>query len=216
MSNIGKQTIICPGVLKPQGPIWEKKEQTLILYTGLNANENLNISLEKVQTKNKNIYVWKMTIVGPLAKQIIFIPDYYNLDVHANNTWKINLSLKENLNKKDKDKLKKEWGTLRQNITNALNGVTQGFEYLLTLKGIGYRAWLEGESLCLNVGFSHNLSWKIPSDIKVKINTPTEVSIFGTNKAKTSAWAHKIRLHKPSSKDIYKQAGISVEKKADS
>ena len=59
------------------------------------------------------------------------------------------------------------WGTTRALINNAVIGVTVGFERRLEVKGVGYRAQVEGSNLKLVLGFSHDINYPIPSDLKV-------------------------------------------------
>ena len=66
------------------------------------------------------------------------------------------------------EKLNVLWGTTRSLINNALIGVSEGYEKILELNGVGFRAILKGNILELQIGFSHNVSYKIPEGIKVR------------------------------------------------
>ena len=59
------------------------------------------------------------------------------------------------------------WGTTRSIINNALLGVTVGYEKILELTGVGYRAILTGNVLKLKLGFSHDVSYEIPQEVKL-------------------------------------------------
>ena len=61
------------------------------------------------------------------------------------------------------------WGTYRSLINNAVTGVSQGHEKILELNGVGFRANLKGEVLNLQIGFSHDVNFKIPKEIKITV-----------------------------------------------
>ena len=61
------------------------------------------------------------------------------------------------------------WGTYRSLINNAVTGVTTGHEKILELSGVGFRANLKGEILNLQIGFSHDVNFKIPKEIKIQV-----------------------------------------------
>ena len=74
------------------------------------------------------------------------------------------------------------WGTTRSLINSAIIGVSVGFEKILELSGVGFRAALKGNVLELQIGFSHNVSYKIPEGIKVSIEKQTVIKINGIDK----------------------------------
>ena len=57
------------------------------------------------------------------------------------------------------------WGTYRSLINNAVIGVSSGHEKILELNGVGFRANLKGETLNLQIGFSHDVNFKFPKDV---------------------------------------------------
>ena len=61
------------------------------------------------------------------------------------------------------------WGTYRSLINNAVTGVSKGHEKILELSGVGFRANLKGEILNLQIGFSHDVNFKIPKEIKITV-----------------------------------------------
>ena len=71
------------------------------------------------------------------------------------------------LNKKVDKKTSIMWGTYRSLINNAVTGVSTGHEKVLELSGVGFRANLKGENLNLQIGFSHDVNFKIPKEIKI-------------------------------------------------
>lgn len=149
------------------------------------------------------------------VQKSLFYPSYFKLKLEnlrgaGENEMQLWVDLEEGY--RNKKNWKKYWGTFRQNIQNTIEGLVLGYRYTLKLKGVGYRATLINDELHLNLGFSHPIKVSIPSYIKVSLAGGTEIIVQGDNKVKTSQWAHQVRLIKPSSKDHYKGAGISVIK----
>ena len=71
------------------------------------------------------------------------------------------------------------FGTARSIINNMVIGVVEGFEKKLEIKGVGFRAVLEGDLLDLALGYSHPIKLKIPEGIKVKGDQNTKISVSG-------------------------------------
>ena len=108
---------------------------------------------------------------------------------------------------KDNSKRSKQmWGTVRSRIFNIVYGVSEGFSKNLILNGVGYKAILKGKILELNLGYSHPINFNIPDDIKVTVDKPTEISIFGVDKQKVGQIASNIRAYRKP--EPYKGKGI--------
>ncbi len=141
-----------------------------------------------------------INIEGPFGKQSIKI----NLDVFE---LKINegkdISIKP---KKIDDITKRLWGMNRSLINNAIIGSSVGFEKILELSGVGYRAALKGSKLNLQLGFSHDINFDIPSDIKIVVEKQTIIKITGMNKQKVGMIASQIKSFRPP--EPYKGKGI--------
>ena len=89
-------------------------------------------------------------------------------------------------------------GTTRALIHNMVVGVTDGFTKVLEINDVGYRAQLQGTTLVVSAGYSHPVNMVIPEGITVKVPTPTEVHISGTNKQVVGQFAAEIReIRKP-------------------
>ena len=86
------------------------------------------------------------------------------------------------LEKKVDKKTSIMWGTYRSLINNAIRGVSVGHEKILELSGVGFRANLKGEILNLQIGFSHDVNFKIPKEIKISVEKQTVVKINGVDK----------------------------------
>ena len=63
------------------------------------------------------------------------------------------------------------WGTFRSLVNNAVTGVSAGHEKILELSGVGFRANLKGNILNLQIGFSHDVNFNIPKEIKITLKT---------------------------------------------
>ena len=98
------------------------------------------------------------------------------------------------------------WGTYRSLINNAVTGVSQGHEKILELSGVGFRANLKGELLNLQLGFSHDINFKIPKEIKITVEKQTIIKIHGVDKDLVSKVASDIKSLKPV--EPYKAKGI--------
>ena len=99
------------------------------------------------------------------------------------------------------------WGTTRSIINSALIGVTSGFEKILELSGVGFRAALKGNILNLKLGFSHDTSYEIPEDIKLTVEKSTIIKISGIDKELVGKVASEIKKLK--SIEPYKAKGIN-------
>ena len=98
------------------------------------------------------------------------------------------------------------WGTTRSHINNALIGVSAGYEKILELNGVGFRAILKGNILEFQLGFSHNVTYKIPEEIKVVVEKSNIVKISGIDKELVGKVSSEIKMLKPV--EPYKGKGI--------
>ena len=110
------------------------------------------------------------------------------------------------INKKIDKKISILWGTYRSIINNAVLGVSKGHEKILELSGVGFRANLKGEILNLQLGFSHDINFKIPKEIKILVEKQTIIKISGVDKELVSKIAADIKSLKPV--EPYKAKGI--------
>jgi len=97
-------------------------------------------------------------------------------------------------------------GTMRSLLNNLVIGVTSGFEKKLELRGVGYRAQAQGNSVNLTLGFSHPVVHKVPDGIKVETPSQTEIVISGSNKQVVGQVAADIRGYRPP--EPYKGKGV--------
>jgi large subunit ribosomal protein L6 len=99
-------------------------------------------------------------------------------------------------------------GLMRSLVYNMVAGVSQGFEKKLEINGVGYRVQPQGTDLKFNLGFSHDVIYKVPSTVQVKVEQ-NKITISGTDKQQVGQVAAEIRkLKKP---EPYKGKGIKYE-----
>ena len=97
-------------------------------------------------------------------------------------------------------------GTLRSLIFNMVNGVSEGFDKILEIVGMGYKATLENGILTLRVGYSHLVRYTCPEDVGIEVSNPNTIRVFGCDKQKVGEVAAEIRaVKKP---EPYKGKGI--------
>src|SRR3989344_9150451 len=100
---------------------------------------------------------------------------------------------------------KAKHGLMRSLVQNMVTGVSQGFERKLELNGVGYRVTSQGQDLKFNLGFSHDVTYKVPADVQVTVDQNI-ITVSGINKQKVGQVAAEIRaLKKP---EPYKGKGI--------
>ncbi len=143
----------------------------------------------------------KLTLTGPKGSRELSINDkIFTATVADDNK----LNLKQN--NKDKESSNVMWGTTRSIINNALLGVSTGHEKILELSGVGFRANLKGNLLNLQIGFSHDVSYKIPEGIKILVEKNTIIKISGIDKELVGKVSSEIKMLKPV--EPYKAKGI--------
>ncbi len=96
-------------------------------------------------------------------------------------------------------------GLFRTLISNMIIGVVKGYEKVLEIVGVGYRAKIEGKKLSLSIGFSHQVEIEIPDDLALEV-TKTTILIKGIDKELVGRFAALIRELRPP--DVYKGKGI--------
>ncbi|MGI2029899.1 50S ribosomal protein L6 [Endozoicomonas acroporae] len=97
-------------------------------------------------------------------------------------------------------------GTTRALVNNMVTGVTAGFEKKLQLVGVGYRAAAKGNSLTLNLGFSHPVEYELPQGVTCETPTQTEILVRGIDKQLVGQVAAEIReFRRP---EPYKGKGV--------
>jgi len=142
----------------------------------------------------------KLILTGPKgSKQLSLNDKIFTASISGDNNLILKL-IKEN------ETSKVMWGTTRSIINSALIGVAVGFEKILELTGVGYRAMLKGNLLNLKLGFSHDISYEIPQEIKLTVEKSTIIKINGIDKELVGKTASEIKMLKPV--EPYKGKGI--------
>ena len=98
------------------------------------------------------------------------------------------------------------WGTTRSLLQSLVTGVSTGFAKELEINGVGYRAAVQGSTLSLQLGYSHDVDYPIPEGITITCAKPTSISISGANKQRVGQVAAEIRSFRPP--EPYKGKGI--------
>ena len=98
------------------------------------------------------------------------------------------------------------WGLSRTLVSNMVEGVTKGYEETLELVGVGYRAAMKGQSLSMQLGFSHDVDIKPPAGITFAVPKQTEIKISGIDKQVVGEIAAQIRRIRPP--EPYKGKGV--------
>jgi len=143
-----------------------------------------------------------VTVSGPKGSKKLSINDkIFSSKVNENNEFQI-LPLDKKIDKKTQIM----WGTYRSLVNNAIKGVSTGHEKTLEITGVGFRASLKGDKLNLQLGFSHDINFSIPKDVKIVVEKQTIIKIFGVDKELVSKVASNIKALKPI--EPYKGKGV--------
>ena len=158
----------------------------------------INISIPekvKVVLTGNNI-----NVEGPFGKKTLQF-DSDNFDLKIDDGKKISIKPKKN-----DQNLKRVWGMNRSLLNNAIIGADKGYEKVLELVGVGYRAAIKGTQLNLQLGFSHDINFDIPKNIKIVVEKQTVIKISGIDKQEVGMVASKIKSFRPP--EPYKGKGI--------
>ena len=141
-----------------------------------------------------------VNIEGPLGKQSIKLDlEMFELNINEGK----DVSIKP---KKLDDTSKRLWGMNRSLLNNAIIGASSGYEKILELTGVGFRAALKGNVLNMQLGFSHDINYDIPEGIKIAVEKQTTLKISGSNKQQVGMVASQIKSLRPP--EPYKGKGI--------
>ncbi|MCB1559061.1 MAG: 50S ribosomal protein L6 [Alphaproteobacteria bacterium] len=129
------------------------------------------------------------------------------LAIHPKVTVKLdggNVSVEPN-NMKDRES-RALWATVQRRITNMVIGVTEGFSKDLEIEGVGYRCNMQGKTLVLQLGFSHDVQYPVPEGITITVEKQTAIKISGVDKEQVGQVAAEIRGYRPP--EPYKGKGV--------
>jgi large subunit ribosomal protein L6 len=108
--------------------------------------------------------------------------------------------------KSETKRARMHWGTMRATINNMVTGVSKGFTKNLEIEGVGYRAAVQGKNLVLQLGYSHDVTFPIPSEIKITCEKPTSITITGADRRQVGQIAAVLRSYRKP--EPYKGKGI--------
>ncbi len=141
-----------------------------------------------------------LNVEGPLGKKSLNIDlEMFELNIKDGKE----IAIKP---KKIDQETKRLWGMNRSLVNNAIIGSSQGYEKILELVGVGFRAALKGKQLNLQLGFSHDINFDIPEGIRVSVEKQTIVKISGSDKQQVGMVVSKIKSFRPP--EPYKGKGI--------
>lgn len=140
----------------------------------------------------------EIKVEGPKGKLSRIIMDGVSIDL-SDTTITVN---------RDNDSIKSRsaHGLTRTLVNNMVVGVSKGFETLLEINGVGYRAEVKGNVLNLSLGFSHPVNFELPAGITVEVEKMTKVKVLGVDKEMVGQTAAKIRAFRPP--EPYKGKGV--------
>ena len=144
-----------------------------------------------------------INVEGPLGKKSLSIDlDMFELKINEGK----DISIKPKQNNQDTKRL---WGMNRSLINNAIIGTSIGYQKILELSGVGYRAALKGNVLNLQLGFSHDINFDIPEGVKIQVEKQNVLKIFGTDKQQVGMVSSEIKSLRPP--EPYKGKGIKEQ-----
>ncbi|MBQ6393209.1 MAG: 50S ribosomal protein L6 [Eubacterium sp.] len=139
-----------------------------------------------------------VTVKGPLGTLMEHLPAEMDIKVENNQV----IVTRPN----DLKKMKSYHGLTRTLISNMVTGVTKGYEKVLEINGVGYRAQKQGKKLVLSLGYSHPVEMEDPEGLETVLEGQNKITVKGINKQKVGQYAAEIReKRKP---EPYKGKGI--------
>ena len=138
---------------------------------------------------------------GKLGEMNLLVNPLYTVEIENNEIFVKPIA--------EKDKQNPQWGTTRSLIFNIVTGVSKGFSKTLELNGTGYRASISGAVLKLQLGYSHDIDYNIPKDVKIECPKQNIIKLSSINKEVLGATAAKIRSYRKP--EPFKGKGIKYE-----
>ena len=144
-----------------------------------------------------------INIEGPLGKKTLNLDtDLFDLIINEGK----DVLIKP---KKTTQNIKRLWGMNRSLLNNAITGISKGYEKILELSGVGFRAALKGKILNLQLGFSHDVNFDIPEGIKILVEKQTIIKLARFDKQQVGMIASQIKSLRPP--EPYKGKGIKEQ-----
>ena len=139
-----------------------------------------------------------MTVKGQKGTLVRQLPVEMNIEIKDN---EITITRPNDLKK-----MKSLHGLTRTLVANMVEGVTNGYQKLLEINGVGYRAQKQGNKLVLSLGYSHPVEMEDPEGIETVLEGQTKILVKGIDKEKVGQFAAEIRFKRPP--EPYKGKGI--------
>jgi large subunit ribosomal protein L6 len=111
--------------------------------------------------------------------------------------------------REESQKVKALFGLFRTLIANMVKGVADGFERILEIQGVGYRAEVQGNQLIFNLGYSHPVPFQLPDGISAQVEKQTKLTLSGIDRDLLGLTAARIRRFRPP--EPYKGKGIKYQ-----
>ena len=158
------------------------------------AKNSIKINIEINCSFNDGIFLAK----GKLGQMQMNINSKFNIEINDDS---VHVIPRDEKMKKDPN-----WGTTRALVANIIQGVSVGFIKTLELNGTGYRASVSGSTLKLQLGYSHDINYEFPKEVKIECPKQNIIKLSSFDKEKLGATAAKIRsFRKP---EPFKGKGI--------
>ena len=161
------------------------------------AKNSIKISKETTCSFNDGV----LKVKGKLGETSLNLNPLYKIDIKEDELFVIP--------KNEKDKENPNWGTARSLVANTIKGISEGFSKTLELHGTGYRASVSGTKLKLQLGFSHDIDYEIPKEVKIECKKQNIINLSSYNKEILGAVAAKIRSYRKP--EPFKGKGIKYE-----
>ena len=142
-----------------------------------------------------------VTVKGPKGELVRPLPAQLDLELSGD---QLQVRMKE-----ENPKVKALFGMFRTLLANMVKGVSEGFERVLEIQGVGYRAELQGNQLVFNLGYSHPVPFELPEGISAQVERQTRVILNGIDRELLGLTAARIRRFRPP--EPYKGKGIKYQ-----
>jgi large subunit ribosomal protein L6 len=142
-----------------------------------------------------------LMVKGPKGELKRILPPQLSVQVEAN---QVTIHPQD-----ESQKVRALFGLFRTLVANMVKGVSEGFERVLEIQGVGYRAELQGNQLVLNLGYSHPVPFQLPEGISAQVERQTRVVLKGIDRDLLGLTAARIRRFRPP--EPYKGKGIKYQ-----
>lgn len=143
----------------------------------------------------------QVTVQGPKGTLSRTVPSQLEVTIQEN---QISLQPQE-----ESQKVRALWGLFRTLLANMVKGAADGFERILEIQGVGYRAEIQGDQLVLNLGYSHQVPFSLPEGISAQVEKQTRIILRGIDRDLLGLTAARIRRFRPP--EPYKGKGVKYQ-----